>query len=143
MGIIGNRYLQGQPILPYANVKSYTNTDVFLDLVFVDHTQTQVVPTSIMLEIDDLTNAQTMLGPTTLSPTGAASGPLIYPAFTSAFTLQVSAATMQMTYPYEGSQICQFKMTFTAVDSATGQPFTSTAPIAVIELCAVSSVSGQ
>jgi hypothetical protein len=143
MGIVGNRYLQGQPILPYANVKSYTNTDVFIDLVFVDHSQTQVTPTSIQLEIDDLTNSVTMVGPITLTPTGSTTSPLFYPAFASAMTLQIAGSAMQMTFPYEGSQICQVKMTFTAIDSVTGNPFTSTAPIAMIELCAVSTVSGQ
>ena len=143
MGIIGNRYLQGQPILPYPNVKSFTNTDVFLDLVFVDHTQTQVTPTSITLEIDDITNSVTMFGPSPLVPTGSTVAPLFYGAFAPAMTLQVSGATMQMTFPYEGSQLCQFKMTFTAVDTVTGNVFTSSAPIALVELCAVSSVSGQ
>jgi hypothetical protein len=57
-------------------------------------------------------------------------------------TLQIAANTMQMTFPYEGSQICQVKLVFTAVDSVTGNVFTSSAPIAQIELCAVSTVSG-
>jgi hypothetical protein len=143
MGIVGNRYLQGQPILPYASVKSYTDTDVFIDLVFVDHTQTQVTPVSIQMEIDDLTNSVTLIGPTTLTPTGSAVSPLFYLAFAPAMTLQIAGVALQMTYPYEGSQICQVKMTFTAIDSVTGNTFTSTAPIAMIELCAVSTVSGQ
>jgi hypothetical protein len=33
-------------------------------------------------------------------------------------------------------------MQFTAIDSVTGQSFTSTAVIAIIELCALATVSG-
>jgi hypothetical protein len=142
MGIIGNRGLQGQPILPYAEVKSYAGADVFLDLAFVDHTNTPVVPTSISLEIDDLTNSQVMLAPTVLASGGSTSGSLIYPAFATTMYLQVAGAIMQMSFPYEGSQLCQFAFTFTGVDSVTGQPFTSPAVIAVIELCAIQTVTG-
>lgn len=142
MGQIGNRYLQGQPILPYVNVKANQGADIFLDVQFVDHTQTPVVPTSILLEIDDITNAQAMLGPLTLSPSGSASGSLIYAAFASAWTLQVAGSVMQMTFPYEGSQICQLKFQFTAIDSVTGAPFTGPA-VAIVELCAIATVSGS
>lgn len=139
---IGNRYLQGQPILPYANVKAYPSTDLFLDLQFVDHTNTPVVPTSVAIEIDDITNSVVMAGPTTLTPTGSTTTPILYPAFAAAMTLQISGSVWQMTFPYIGSQLCQVGMQFTAIDSVTGQPFTSTAVIAVVELCALATVSG-
>jgi hypothetical protein len=141
MGVIGNRYLQGQPILPYVNVKAYQSSDVFLDVEFVDHTQTPVIPTSMQLEIDDITNAQAMLGPVTLNPAGAGSGTLLYPAFAASWNLQVTGAVMQMTFPYEGSQLCQFKFAFTAIDTVTGQPFTAPA-IVMVELCSAATVSG-
>jgi hypothetical protein len=142
---IGNRYLQGQPILPYANVKAYPGTDLFLDFQFVDHTNTPVIPTSISIEIDDITNSQIMAGPTTLTSTGAigtAGSPFTYPAFASTMYLQVLGSVWQMSYPYVGSQLCQVGMQFTAIDSVTGQPFTSNAVIAIVELCALATVSG-
>jgi uncharacterized membrane protein len=143
MGAIGNRYLQGLPNLPFAQIKVYANTDVFLDLVFVDHTGTQVTPTTISIEIDDITNSITMNGPTVLSPTGSTTGNYIYPAFASSMYLQIAAALMQMDFPSIGSQYCQVGMTFTATDSVTGQPFTSTAPICIIELVGIPTVSGN
>jgi hypothetical protein len=145
MGVIGNRYLQGSPILPYANVKAYPGTDIFMDLQFVDHTNTPVVPTSISIEIDDITNSVVMAGPTTLSASGAIGTvgvPFTYPAFAATMYLQCLASMWAMTFPYIGSQLCQVGMQFTATDSVTGQPFTSTAVIAVIELCALATVSG-
>lgn len=143
MGIIGNRALQGSPILPYVNFKAYANTDVFLDMEFVDHTSTPVIPTTISLELDDLTNSQIMIPPQSLIITGSTSGNLIYPAFAASMYLQLAAAAMVMTFPYEGSQLCTLRMTFTGIDSVTGQPFTSNAISSVIELCAVQTVSGQ
>jgi hypothetical protein len=143
--VIGNRYLQGTPILPYANVKAYPGTDLFLDLQFVDHTNTPVTPTSISIEIDDITNSVVMAGPVTLSAagaTGTAGTPFTYGAFASAMALQVLGSAWQMTFPYIGSQLCQVGMSFTAVDSVTGQPFTSNAAIAIVELCALATVSG-
>lgn len=139
---IGNRYLQGQPILPYANVKAYPGTDLFLDLQFVDHTNTPVVPTSVSIEIDDITNSVVMAGPTTLTSSGSSAAPLFYPAFAASMTLQVAGSVWQMTFPYVGSQLCQVGMQFTALDSVTGQPFTSNAVIAIVELCALATVSG-
>lgn len=142
MGIIGNRYLAGQPVLPYPNVKSYQGADIFLDVEFVDHTNTPVVPTSIKLEIDDLTNAQQMLGPTTLVIGGSTIAPLFYPAFAAAWNIQVSGPlVMQMMQPYQGSQICQLKFQFTAIDTVTGQTFTAP-QIAIVELCSAATVSG-
>ncbi len=139
---IGNRYLQGQPILPYANVKAYPGTDLFLDLQFVDHTNTPVVPTSISIEIDDITNSVTMAGPTTLTSTGSTTAPFLYTTFASAMTLQISGSALQMTYPYIGSQLCQVGMQFTAIDSVTGNSFTSNSVVAIVELCALATVSG-
>ncbi len=141
MGIIGNRYLQGQPILPYANVKSYESQDIFIDVEFVDHTNTPVVPTSIQFELDDLTNALAMLGPLTLSPTGSTGGSLIYPAFAATWNVQIAASVIQFTYPYQGSQICQGKFLFTAIDSVTGASF-SAPQLVIVELCSTATVSG-
>jgi len=114
-----------------------------MDLQFVDHTNTPVVPTSIAIEIDDITNSVTMAGPTQLLPGGALGGaPFSYPAFAATMVLQVGGIAWQMTFPYIGSQLCQVGMQFTAIDTVTGQPFTSNAVIAVVELCALATVSG-
>lgn len=113
-----------------------------MDVEFVDHTNAPVVPTSIKLELDDLTNALAMLGPITLSPTGSTSGSLIYPVFAASWNLQIAASVMQFTYPYQGSQICQFKFLFTAIDSVTGQPF-SAPQLVIAELCSSATVSGS
>lgn len=150
MSIIGNRYLQGQPILPYASVKAYPNTDIFIDLTFVDHLGVPVVPATIILELDDITNDQAMVGgaPITLNPAGSTVGPILYTAFATEMTLQFVGSPnaglpgLQMTFQFGGSQYCQLKLQFTATDTGTGNPFTSTAPIAVIELCADASVTG-
>lgn len=142
MGIVGNRYLQGQPILPYANVKAYQGYDLFLDVEFVDHTNTPVIPTSIQFEMDDLTNAQTMIGPMSLSPGGASGGPVLYPAFAASWYIQIAAAALQMTFPYQGSQICQLKFSFSAIDSVTGASFTGPG-LAIVELCSLATASGS
>jgi hypothetical protein len=116
-----------------------------MDFSFVDHTNTPVVPTSISIEIDDITNSVVMAGPATLNPLGAvgtAGSPFTYPAFASTMYLQCLASMWNMTFPYIGSQLCQVGAQFTAIDSVTGQPFTSTAIIAIIELCALATVSG-
>jgi hypothetical protein len=84
-----------------------------------------------------------MAGPTTLNPAGAVGGvPFSYQAFSATMTLQVVASAWQMMFPYIGSQLCQVGMQFTAIDTVTGQPFTSTSVVAVIELCALATVSG-
>jgi hypothetical protein len=143
--VIGNRYLQGSPILPYANVKAYPATDIFMDLQFVDHTNTPVIPISISIEIDDITNSVVMAGPANLVSTGAVGTvgvPFTYPAFAATMYLQCLASMWNMTFPYIGSQLCQVGMQFTYTDSVSGQVCTSTQVVAIIELCALATVSG-
>jgi hypothetical protein len=147
--IIGNRALQGGPMAPYSqspNDTSYQGVDQYLPIVFLDRTRTPVVPSSIQVELDDITNAQVMAGPSTLVSTGANTGSFIYPAFTSGgagapWVLQISGAAMTMTYPYEGSQICQLKFVWTGNDSVTGNPFTEVANY-IFELVGSPTVSG-
>lgn len=129
MGIIGNRGLQGQPILPYASYKLYAGSDAFLDLEFVDHTSTPVVPTAFTWQMDDLTNDTNMIAASTSIPTSAS------------LTLQIPGAQMVMTYPYEGSQLCQFSFSIQAIDSVTGGSFTATG-VVIIELCAIQTPNG-
>lgn len=132
---------------PYPNVQSYAGADIFIDLAFMDHTLTPVVPVSIMVELDDLTNSIAMDGgPITLSPGGSTSGNYIYPAFASGsptpWTIQLAGGLMQMTYPYQGSQICKWKVLFTALDSVLGTNFSAPNEI-VIELISSPTVSGS
>jgi hypothetical protein len=145
--IIGNRGLQGGPMLPYARNQQYAGNDAFVPLVFLDRSGVPVVPTSIKIELDDLTNSVAMdNGPITLAAGGASGANYIYPAFSSGsstpWLLQATAALMQMTYPYEGSQICKLKVVFTALDSVTNNPFTDVIEW-IIELVASPTVSGS
>lgn len=143
--IIGNRSLQGGPMLPYPNISQYAGNDAFIPLTFLDRQRVPVVPTTIKVELDDLTNSVAMdNGPNTLLSTGASSGSYVYPAFTSGsptpWLLQASASIMQMTYPYEGSQICKLKVVWTGTDSVTGNTFTDVIEW-LIELVASVTVS--
>jgi hypothetical protein len=129
--VISNRALQGQPVLPYAQHYILAGSDVFIDLAFLDHTLTGVVPTSLSYQIDDLTNSVNMLPLTNVSPLPT----------TDLYTLQIPGSIMVMTYPYEGSQVCQISYTMTAIDSVTGNTFTSK-KVDVVELCAISTPTG-
>jgi hypothetical protein len=105
------------------------------------------VPIAIKVELDDLTNSINMDGgPITLVPAGASTTNYIYPAFSSGanpqWQLQLTAALMQMTYPYEGSQICKLKLLWTGLDSVLGNPFTGIFEN-IIELVASPTVSGS
>jgi hypothetical protein len=145
--IIGNRGLQGSPNLPYLQDTTYAGEDTYLQYVFLDRVNQPVVPVTIKVELDDLTNCQNMDGgPNTLVSTGASTTNYIYPAFSSGgnppWELQLTAALMQMTYPYEGSQICKLKLLWTALDSVYGNPFTGVFEN-IIELVASPTVSGS
>jgi hypothetical protein len=144
--IIGNRGLQGSPNLPYLQDTVLAGSDTYLGFVFLDRTNTPVLPLTIRVELDDLTNSINMdSGPVTLNAAGASTNFYIYPAFTSGanpqWELQLTAALMQMTYPYQGSQICKLTLVWTAVDSVLGNPFTGRFEN-IIELVATPTVSG-
>jgi hypothetical protein len=144
--IIGNRGLQGSPNLPYLQDTVLAGSDTYMQFVFLDRANTPVAPISIKVELDDLTNSIAMDGgPLTLAPAGASGNFYIYPAFTSGanppWELQLTAALMQMTYPYQGSQICKLTLVWTGVDSVLGNPFTGRFEN-IIELVATPTVSG-
>lgn len=124
---INNRALQGQPTLPYADFRSYAGEDVFANVAFIDAANNPVIPITIQYQIDDLTNAQNMV-PITQVP-GA-------PYTQSAMRLQLPASYWNMTFPYQGSQICQISWTYTALDSISNTQFTGRA-VNVVELCAI------
>jgi hypothetical protein len=132
-GVVGNRALQGSPILPYPIWRASAGTDCFLDMIFVDHTDTPVVPTAMVWQVDDITNDVNMIPPTTISDwTGYTAG--------ETYTLQLPGQQMVMTFPYAGSQLAQISGEFTAVDSVTGKSFTA-AFIRVVELAAIQTPS--
>jgi hypothetical protein len=130
MSTINNLGLQGRPMLPYIDFRSYAGADIFIDLTFLDHTMAPVVPTSIVYEIDDISNAQNMVTPTSVPSNG-----------TSMQTLQIPGATMVMSYPYQGSQLCQVEITATLIDSVTGVSSTAKG-LAILELVAIQTPSG-
>lgn len=134
-------------MLPYPNVSQYAGNDAFVPLVFLDRNRVPVTPSSIKVELDDLTNSVAMdNGPNTLASAGATTTNYTYPAFASGsptpWLLQANAAVMQMTYPYEGSQICKLKIVWQGVDSVTGNLFTDVIEW-VIELVSSPTVSGS
>jgi hypothetical protein len=142
-GAINNRYLQGSTILPFAQVKCYVDSDVFMDLAFVDHTQTPVTPTRISIAVASLSSGTIVgNGPTLLNPAGATSAvDFSYGAFAPTMVLQIAAAFWQLAtlLPalWAGSQMCQVVIQFQAIDSVTGLNFTSTAVVAIVELVSI------
>jgi hypothetical protein len=87
--------LAGQPALPYTDFRSYVNSDVFVDMTFIDHTGTPQEPVSIWYQLDDITNVQNMVPQTAITPTG------------SSLTLDIPGSVMQMTHMWVDSQLCQ------------------------------------
>lgn len=96
---INNRGLGGQPTLPYTDFRSYAGADVFIDLAFLDYTGAPVTPTSLVYQIDDLTNAVNIIPATNVVVTGTAQ------------TIQIPGAKLQMTRFWQGSEIFQILMT--------------------------------
>lgn len=144
--IIGNRALQGSPNLPYLQDQVLSGADTYVSYVFLDRAGVPVTPVSIRIELDDLTNSLNMDGgPNTLNPAGASTVNYIYPAFTSGgvtpWELQLTANLVQMSYPYQGSQICKLKLVWTGVDSVLGNPFSSTFEN-IISIVSTPTVSG-
>lgn len=144
--IIGNRGLQGAPNLPYLQDTTLAGEDTYINYVFLDRTNTPVVPVTISVELDDLTNSINMdNGPNPLNAAGASTTNYIYPAFASGaaspWVLQLTAAVMQMTYPYQGSQICKMKLVWTSNDSVYNNPFTGIFEN-IIELVSSPTASG-
>lgn len=143
MVMISNRTLQGQPTLPYADNVIWAGQDIFPTLTFIDRLQVPVVPTSLVVEIDDLTNAINMFGPYTFPSGGGVipAAPIGSPAFASSMLIQLPPSIMQMSYPYQGSQIVQVSWRATALDSVTGVSF-QIRKVDIISLCQIATVSG-
>lgn len=123
--------VQGRPALPYVDFRSYAGADVFIDMTFLDHTMMPVAPTSIVFEIDDITNDRNMIASTVVPPNG-----------TPFQTVQIPGAELQMSYPSQGSQLCQVLVTAQVIDSVTGLS-TVAKSVAILELVAIQTPSGQ
>ena len=82
---INNRGLSGQPTLPYVDYSSYAGVDVFMDLVFLDHSGVPVIPTSFQYQVDDLTNAVNIIPATQVAISG------------TTYVLQVPGSELNMT----------------------------------------------
>lgn len=121
---INNRGLSGNPVLPYVDFRSYAGSDLFFDLAFLDHTAAGVTPTIVTYRIDDLTNSLSMVPLTNLG------------ALAATMLVQIPASKWVMSYPYQGSQLCQITWTFTALDSVTSTSFTATL-VTIVELIAI------
>lgn len=122
---ISNRGLFGLPALPFVDAKAYAGGDVFVDLLFLDHTNTPNIPSAFTYQLDDITNVLSMI-PATVVNTGITG---------STYTLQLPAASMQMSNTFQSSQYCQLSGTATLSDGST-VPF-----VAIIELCAIQTPS--
>lgn len=116
---IPNRGLSGQPSLSYVDYRSYAGADIFIDLTFLDHTGAPVQPSSLVYQIDDLTNAVNIVAQTTVPVTGTAQ------------TIRVPGAQLQLTHFWQGSEIFQIWFTAVLPDSSTVQS------VAVLELVAI------
>lgn len=127
---IPNRGMFGWPNLPFSDNLSYENSDVFADLVFMDHTGTPVTPSSFTWQLDDLTNATSMIAATTVSAPAAPE-----------YVLQLPGSSMVMTHEWQGSQLCQLSFTFQATDSVTNTSFTGRGN-AIIELVSIQTPFG-
>lgn len=123
---INNRGLSGQPTLPYVDYRSYAGADVFIDLTFLDHFGVLAVPVSFSYQIDDLTNAIPIVAKTVVTVTG------------STQTLQIPGAILQLSYPWQGSEIFQISMTAVM----PGSPTSVVRGVAILELISIQTPSG-
>jgi hypothetical protein len=127
---INNRGLAGQPSLPYTDFRSYAGADVNLNFTFLDNNGNLLTPTTITYFMDDITNFINMIPLTSLTPTG------------SQQTLNIQGSVLQMTFDYQGSQICQLVVTATFFNALSGITTTARAT-AIIELVAIQVVNTQ
>jgi len=127
---IGNRGLAGQPTLPYNDFRIYAGSDVTLNFTFLDNNGALLQPTTITYLLDDITNFINMIPLTSLTPTG------------SQQTLDLPASSLNMTFDYQGSQLCQLVVTATFFNALSGVT-TTARERAIIELVAIQVVNTQ
>lgn len=103
----GYPYLQGNPVQPYSSFPVLAGSDCWLELQFLDRTQSPATPTSISYRIDDITDNQVVLSDTSVTPTG------------STMELNIPASLNVILQQYRASQLNQ--VTVTAVYSDGSQ----------------------
>lgn len=121
---IGDRGLYGQPTRPYIDFRSYAGSDIFVDMTFLDANGAERIPAQIIYQVDDLSNAINMIQQTSVAPTGPRQ------------TVQIPGVSLPMTYPWQGSQLCQIWIQAVITDSVTGLASIINA-VAICELCAI------
>lgn len=129
MSNINNRGLEGQPVLPFPQVRVYAGDDVFVPMTFLDWTKAPQTPTLLTYQLDDITNAINMIPSTTVT-TGLG----------SSYTLQLPGSSMNMDMQWQGSQLCQLSVT--AVIPITGGGTQTIRGVFIIELCAIQTPLG-
>lgn len=128
--VAGPNWLQGNPELGYTRHLVYGGTDVLLSLTFLNSLGVATEPTSITWEMDDLTNGQNMVPPTSLSPTGATQ------------VLQITAAQLVMDRQYQGRQISQVWIKAVIPDTNAPSGSIQANQIVVIETIAIATAQG-
>lgn len=66
----GYRGVAGQPVRPYPLYTTYVNTDIWLNLTFLDRFNNLSTPTTVNYRVDSLTTNYVMLATTSVTPTG-------------------------------------------------------------------------
>jgi hypothetical protein len=129
---VGPNWLQGQPELGYTRYLVYAGQDVLLQLTFLNSLGVQTQPTSIVYEMDDLTNGQNMIpAGTALAPSGGGQQ-----------VLQITAAQLVMDRQYQGRQISQVWITAVIPDTNAPSGSITVQQAVIIETVAIATAQG-
>lgn len=120
----GTPYLQGQPVRPQPQYSVDAGSDVWLELIFLDRTQTPVTPSTITYRIDDISDNLCVLNTTSVTPNGSTME-INIPAFLN----QISTS-----FPTRSSQLNQVTVVSTYSD---GSQRTKIFTYEVIAICTV------
>ena len=128
--VAGPHWLQGEPELGYTRHLVYAGSDVALSLTFLNTQGVATQPTSITWEMDDLTNGQNMVPPTSLVPTGPTQ------------TLQIPAASLVMDRQYQGRQISQVWIKAVIADASVASGSITVNQVVILETVAIATAQG-
>lgn len=120
----GYPYLQGQPNRPYRQFSTDAGSDVWLELQFLDRSNTPATPTAVSYRIDNLTDAQCVLNDTSATPTG------------TTMEINIPASVNVMQRCYQSSQLNQVTVTSTFSDGSIRKR------VFIYELIAINTVGG-
>lgn len=123
----GQRGLAGQPNKPYAQFDTYAGSDVWLELEFLDRTNTPASPASASYRIDNISNYFQVLGDT----------PIPYTPGDTSYELNIPASLNVLSGNWNSSQLFQVLVTAIFADgSQVKKPF-------IYELVAINTTGGQ